>query len=233
MFRMPDLSHRVTVNGRTGSGKSQFGSWLLSEAPFDQIPYIVIDYKGERNDLLNSIERAHDHDFRKALPKTPGIYRIHPSPYDDDAVERFLFKVYQTGNIGLMFDEAIMIPNQRKNRSAFVAILTQGRALRIPSIVLTQRPSFVSRYAFTEANFYALFELNDMKDVDTVSGFAPVDDPEHPAWNFHKKLAQYSCRWYDLEKHYSCVIKPVPEKQKILARFDERLKPRHSKVRWI
>ncbi len=227
-FRLPDLSHRITINGRTGSGKSHFAAWLLSEAEFNKIPFVILDYKGDK--LLNSISRAKYIGLSEKVPKEPGIYILRLSPYDADAVEEWLHRVYLRGRTGLFFDEALMVPNQRRDRSAFVAILTQGRSLQIPSIVLTQRPSHVSNYAFSEANFYALFALNDKKDIDRVASFAPVDDPEHPAWNLETKIAKYNCRWYDQEEHTSAIMKPAPSADKILARFDERLRP---KRRWL
>jgi len=224
-FRMPDHTHRVAINGRTGTGKTHFGAWLLSLAPFDKIPYVIVDYK--RDELLNGIERAKFIDDRK-LPRIPGIYILHATPFDKTGIENWLRKVYDHGKIGLFLDEAYMLPNQKRDDSSFVAILTQGRSLHIPAIVLTQRPSHVTPYVFTEADFYVLFPLNDQKDIERVSDRAPVKDPEHPAWDMTRRLPRYHSRWYDQGEHFSAVMKPAPSKEVILETFDDRLKPKRK-----
>lgn len=234
-FRLPDTSQRLTINGRTGSGKTQFAAWCLSQAPFDKMPYVISDYKGDV--LLQGIERARPLEHGDKLPKEPGLYIMSGDYGDEEKMERWLQRVWRRGSIGLYFDEGYMVPN----KGSLNAILTQGRSLKIPAIILTQRPSFVTRFAFSEADFYALFDLSDERDQKTVSQWTPSsgvvrglrgekNKTAHPAWDLNTKLEQYHSRWYDVARDYSAIIKPVPDAQVILETFNARLKP---KRRWI
>ena len=82
-FRLPNFHQRTAIIGRTGSGKTQFGAWLLSHAPFDKQPYVMIDYKGD--DLLNSIDRVREIGL-KEVPKHAGLYTIRPTPSENAGV---------------------------------------------------------------------------------------------------------------------------------------------------
>lgn len=209
-FSMPKNSQRVSIVGRTGSGKTQFGAWLLSHAPFDRQPYVIIDYKGDQ--LLNDIENVREISL-KETPKKPGLYITRPAPDDEEGIENFLLKIWERERVGLYFDEAYMIP---KNSAAFSAILTQGRSKKIPSIILTQRPSWINRFVFSEADYYAVFHLNDRRDQKTVESFLPG--------SIEERLPDYWCRWYDVGKDSIFRLQPVPDRDIILNRFHDRLK---------
>jgi len=111
VFTLPQPDERVLILGSTGTGKTTMGAWLLSRAPLDEMPFVIIDYK--RDDLLNSI------DFRREIglnefPKEPGLYHIKPSPIaDDEAVEAWLGNIWKKAGVGLYADEALRIPVSR------------------------------------------------------------------------------------------------------------------------
>lgn len=216
-FRLPTNQQRVAVIGRTGSGKTQFGVWLLSKAPFDRQPYVMVDYKGD--DLINGSDRVREIGLGE-IPKHPGLYVVRPLPQDEEAVENWLWKVWQHERIGLYFDEAYVLP---KNSSAFQAILTQGRSKRIPAICLTQRPSWISRFVFSEADYYAIFHLNDHRDRQTVQAFTPKE-----RLDVSRRLENYSCYWYDVGKDNVFQMQPVPSAENILDDIDRKLQPRNK-----
>lgn len=211
-FSLPTVNQRVSIMGRTGSGKTVAGVWLLSEAPFDRQPYIIFDYKRDR--LLQSIERIEEIDLRET-PRKPGLYKVSPRPeIDDDAVNDFLWRQLDAEDRGLFFDEAYMIPS----KGAFNAILTQGRSKNIPVIALTQRPAFISRFVFTESDHFGVFHLNDKDDWKKVERFVPADlSKRKPEFHFH---------WYDVGKHSLFMMRPVPDTDMLLERFADRLQPK-------
>ncbi len=212
------------INGRTGSGKSVFGAWLLSTAPLDRMPYIIVDYK--RDKLLQGIDRAEDLDLADKLPKRPGLYRVTPLHSEPEAVEDWLWRVWAKGKTGLLIDEGYMIPDGRKN-SALQTLFTQGRALGIPVIILSQRPAWLNRFCFSECDYYCCFHLNDVRDQLTVKGFTPHNNE---VWDMTRRLPPHHSRWYDIGRDYSAVLGPAPDPEKILDRFDAILKP---KQRWV
>ncbi len=90
-FRLPRDDQRMLIFGRTGSGKTQYGAWQLAESGFDKLPTIIIDYK--RDALLNSSPYIEEIDLKDRLPSVPGLYIVHPTHDDDEAVETWLLSV--------------------------------------------------------------------------------------------------------------------------------------------
>lgn len=207
-FIFPNSTQRALIIGRTGSGKSMMGSWLLSHADFDRRPWLVIDYKYEA--LFR--DPAVKHLFTEIrptsrMPKKKGLYIVHPLPNEGDQMEDLLWRVWDRGRTGVLVDEGYMLPD----RGAFQALITQGRAKRIPMIILTQRPVEMNRFAVSEADFYALFRLQDDRDWKTVEAFTPL--------NRDMRLPPFHSWWYDVARDRTFHLRPVPEKDTILDRI--------------
>lgn len=219
-FRFPRIDERLAILGCTGSGKTTLAAHVLSVAPFEQMPYICVDYKGD--DLLASIPRLREIGTRDAIPTKPGLYVIRPLPSDVDAMEVWLWKVWEAGNTGLYIDEAYLLPN----KAAIQNILSQGRSLRIPGIFASQRPVDVPRSIFTEASHIAVFRLNDDRDRATVREFTP--DGMIPKKG-GLRLPDYHCFWYNVNDHKSedaypwFMCSPVPPAENIVERINARL----------
>jgi hypothetical protein len=223
VFRLPDETKRLTITGRTGSGKTVMGAWVLSEASFDKWPWMVLDFKGD--ELLRAIPGTKPFDIEDHIPDEPGVYYTHPAPNQEEEINEFMWRVWRQGSTGLFIDEGYMVPNPLKN-NGLKAVLTQGRALRIPVITLSQRPSGVNRHVFSEADMFAAYHLNDKKDRERVAEMTPDDE----IWNQDNRLEDFHSRWYDVGLNYSAILKPVPEPKKILARFEDRLVPKKETI---
>jgi len=143
---------------------------------------------------------------------------LRPRPDQAEDVNKWLWKVWEKGNIGLFIDEGYMIPDA----PALNAILTQGRSLRIPATILTQRPVWCSRFVISEASYIAVFYLNDERDLKTISGFTP----RNAVFDWNKDLPRFTARWYDVARRYSAVIDPVPNDAEILSRYEDALRVR-------
>lgn len=219
-FRFPNTQQRVAVIGRTGSGKTRFGWWLLSKAAFDKQPFVIIDYKREA--LFASTERIREIGI-KELPKQPGLYVVRPDVGDVDGMEAWLWKVWTREHTGLYIDEGYMLP--QNPRGAFTALLTQGRSKHIPVYCLTQRPSWISRFVFSEADFYSIFQLNDDRDEKTVQAFIKRDRAD-----VSQELEDYWSRWYDVAKRQAFIMRPVENEEKITAEIDKRLAPKRKEL---
>lgn len=207
---------RTVIIGRTGSGKTQQGAWLLSRQHFDRMPWIIIDYK--RDELLNASRLIREINYNE-LPKHPGLYILHPEPSHDIQVDAFLQRVYRRGNTGLFFDESFMVPDKK----GLSAVLTQGRSLRIPVIALTQRPAWLSRFVFSEADHFSVFHLTDSEDRKKVGRFLPdgaADDPP----------PEYNSIWYSVKRNALFHLRPVPDAATILTDIETRLSPRRRLI---
>lgn len=226
-LRGPTNQQRTIVLGRTGCGKSQFACALQSSRNFHEIPWIWIDYK--REDLIQDIVEACDGSIKDikptdAVPKKAGMYRMLVAPViDDEAVIDFLWRVYKQGSVGINLDEGYALP--QKHGQPFDVILTQGRSLHIPVIALYQRPVYMSRFAVAQADFFAVFEQNDQRDLKTTSQFVkPAKGLNNEIVSVFSPLPQFHCLWYDVGQGVSTVLRPAPDRQSIIDTFKSRLR---------
>ena len=211
-FPLPSNSQRISVIGSTGSGKTQAAVWHLSMRDFNIHPWIIIDFK--LDDLIGDLG-GKEIKLGSTVPRSPGLYIVRPKPHETEALEKMLWEIWSNGNTGLYIDEGYMIPNDSE---AFQAILTQGRSKKIPVITLSQRPVQISRFVFSEADFYQVFRLNDKRDRDTVQAFIPkrkinLDEPlpQHHSWYYAGGLDQ----------HF--FLKPVADRNSLISSFRARL----------
>ena len=219
LFTLPALDERVLILGSTGSGKTTLGAWLLSLAAFDKIPFVMIDYK--RDKLLNQIDRRRQIGFN-TIPNKPGLYHLTANPIaDDDAMEDWLIRIWRKTNIGLYIDEALRMPTRQTG--AYETILTQGRALNIPVVSLSQRPVDLTRYAFSETNHVAVFRLTDMRDRKKVAEYIPALDPNY-------ELPEYHSVWYNVDRNRKFTLTPTPKPEDILETFSYRLAPKRHAI---
>lgn len=210
-MNLPDDTNRLAIVGKTGSGKTVGALWHLSQQNFDEMPWIVIDYKIDDN--INSIEGARQWSMENGVPKEPGIYIVHPlAEVDDDELEKFLWQIHKSGYVGVYVDEGYMIPNRSK---AFLSLLTQGRSKHIPMIILSQRPRMISRFVFTESEFFMVYHLTDADDRKRVESFLPTQKL--------KVAPKYHSYYYDVSNDEFMILRPVPRPEVIIRDIEARL----------
>lgn len=204
-FRLPGAEHRTTVLGMTGSGKTVLGAWLLSKQRFDKRPWVCMDFKGEP--LWDLVKEPAMRPLRLGeMPGKLGLYRMSIRPGSDDALEDWLWKIWERGNVGLFNDEVSLMGQN----NAFKAILRQGRSKLIPVIACTQRPVDCDREVFTESNYMAVFKLKDIRDYKIVQGMTGTAGTERtlpPHWSW----------WYDAQQNSLTRLKPVPPPDMVAA----------------
>jgi hypothetical protein len=212
--RLPSIADRTVLIGGTGSGKTVAGLWHLSRQPIDAMPWLVIDYK--RDDNINSIPYAQH--VAVGAPLLNGVYIVHPMLHEKDALEEYLWEIWKQEQVGIMVDEGFML----NDSEAFNTILMQGRSKRIPVIILTQRPVFVSRFVFSEASFIQVFRVIDKRDRKTISEFTPIFGDKETS---NETLPPYYSYYYDVSAHKLVTLKPVPPMPVINRTFQDKLKP--------
>jgi hypothetical protein len=229
-FRFPGPSDRVTINGMTGSGKSVFGMWLMSEsADFDKKPWIILDYKGETL-IQQAVSEGIFEDMRvdAKLPKNNGVHVVRHNARDGQTlVTDLLWRIYEAGNIGLFLDEATMVPELRGEANSggpFQSIISQGRSKTIPLYVLAQRPVNVNKMVYSENNYYSAFRVRSRDDLKKITDHIPENsDGFQKVWARDVKLQPFYSRWYDAQQDISWILHPCPPPEKILDQFSFRI----------
>src|SRR5208337_1441473 len=79
LWKLPSDNDRTSIVGKTGSGKTTAGLFILSQNKFyKKMPWIIIDYKGD--DMIAKIPaRVIRPDANP--PTEPGLYKINASPF--------------------------------------------------------------------------------------------------------------------------------------------------------
>jgi DNA helicase HerA-like ATPase len=226
-FIYPREGYHSAILGTTGSGKSTYGAWLLSMAPFHLKPAFIVDFKHE--EIFAKALRIREIGLHESLPTVPGVFIVRPRPdeaYKGDGtpdVETWLEKLWNAGNAWLYIDEGYLMPDRAWLRN----VLAQGRSLGITVVTTSQRPVDISRSVFTEATYVTVFRLNDKKDWQRVGEFTPPGMLE-------KRLPDFHSFWYSPAHHRAddpqpyVIQSPVPGADAIIERLDSRLRPRHT-----
>lgn len=217
--RLPQTDDRIAILGKTGSGKTVAGLWHLSKQDIDARPWVVIDFKGDEN--INSIEKATDIDYSTNLSKLrPGIYILRVMPDEEEELDAWFVKVWETENIGVMVDEGFMVGQRSRG---FNMCLIQGRSKHITMIVLSQRPVWMSRYVLSESSFIQAFALNDRDDTKGVKRFVEDRDIEGRTVSVLNRLPRFHSYYYDVAEDDLRVLSPVPGVDEILDDIDAKL----------
>lgn len=230
-MRVPGNTHRLVGLGRTGSGKTIALLWFLYLAlcynldKEDGIPYVFVDIKGDDN--FNKIRKACGKTIKEinygTVPKKAGLYYLKVDMFDMEGLEKWLIKVYQQGNCGLFIDEGYAIPRMSK---AFTAILTQGRALNIPCIVLYQRPVYMTKFAIAQADFFVCLDQNMWSDKLQTYEYVPKDIIyKGQKINVKSDIPRFHFLYYDVGENEMQLFKPAPPPNELVKLYKAKLKP--------
>ena len=216
--RLPDDTHRLAIIGQNGSGKTVAGVAHLALRSYDRMPWLVVNYKGD--EYLDAIPGVEEINPNGPVPNFPGLFMVRPTP-DEGSLDALLMAAWKRGDTGIYIDEGYCVGQHSR---ALRLVLTQGRSLRVPCIILSQRPVWMSKFVMSEANFFQVFHLNAKDDRKTVSEYLPVHV------NYTETLADYNSLYFDAGKRRLVTMGAVPYGEEVLNIFEMR---RPKKVKRI
>jgi len=214
---------RVIVFGDTGGGKTVFSLWLLSTRNFHEMPWIIVDYKGDKMIRKIGAFGAQTVDIKKGPPTRPGLYIVRPDVTEPAEMNDFLLQVWENEATGIYMDEGFMVPQHRPHK-AFDHIMTQGRSKNVPVIACYQRSAWLSQFAMASADYFAIFRMKKPEDRDKIAGY--VEDAytmQPPGLKVNQRLPKHYCLWYENDEDRLTMLSPCPPPDHILETFAARL----------
>lgn len=202
-----DTDKRAVFVGRTGSGKTTVARWFLRRSPGT---WIILNTKGDPGfaKMPESISvDTFNVDNIEPYFETHKYIIVNPphgmnNPEMCDAFIEALHVSYE--GIGLYVDELYQVMENGRAGQGIIGWMTRGRALQQPFIGSTQRPAWVSRFVFSEADYYGVLTLNlktDRKIIyDFVGDETVMRNPPPRYW-----------RWYEIDKDKLTLYGPVPK----------------------
>jgi len=220
-IKWPNDTQHMLELGRTGSGKTVAGLWHLSYANFDKKPWVIFDTKGDEVIAqIGKMDGVKHIKLNEPIEKV-GLHIVRPTPNQVEEIDEFMWRIHQRNNVGVFIDEGFSVGKP----DGLNALLTQGRSKHIPVIVLSQRPSSLSRFCFSESSFFQVFALTDRRDRKTVQEFIPVEQ-----FDLETRLPPYYSVWYDVKSDQVTTLEPVPPAQDVLTTFRDRLQVKRNRL---
>jgi len=197
---------RAIVAGRTGSGKSSLARWLLVRSPGH---WVILNPKWTKafNSLPNSkvIEGIDLKKIEKSIFENRFTI-INPlsSQTDPDLLDVLIKWLHETfTDIGLCLDESYSVHTNGRAGPGLIGWLTRGRELKQSFLGLTQRPAYLSKFLFSEADYIGGMALTMEDDRKRMFEFTGREA-------YRAKLAAYDWLWYDVGEDNLRALGPVP-----------------------
>lgn len=206
---------RGIMVGQTGSGKTVGAIFQLQHSP--QPVVIVFDTKGEP--AFNTLAvGAETHEFYHSCDSfisafkskdLPNYMIVRPSGdemSDIEEMDNALKGIERLRKKCLVYiDEAYQWHNNGKAGGGLIGLLTRGRSMGISTLIATQRPSWTSRFCYSESQKFYLYKLSDVRDMKVMA--------EHiPNLNVKDTASKHHFWYYDnaQDLDYPVYYNPVP-----------------------
>jgi DNA helicase HerA-like ATPase len=174
---------RGLIVGQTGSGKTYGAAWMLR---YSTQRVVVFDTKHEP--LFEQLPRDDESlEIVSTVPEMLTAWRdtrrgpdyliVRPPPAlmaDPFEIDAYLYALYDNAKNALVYvDEAYQLHRNAQAGPGLIALLTRGRARALTTLISTQRPAWLSRFALTESQKFYLFRLIDRADWARLSEIIP------------------------------------------------------------
>lgn len=182
---------RITVTGKTGSGKSTLMAHLIEDRPTEKC--IILDCKGEPVfEQLTGSDVIHG--LRLSDSKETDVFIVRPVSRelsDPDTLDNFLAEIYRKcRNVTVVIDEAYMIHSSGGRAGpGLIGLVTRGRSKKLGAWIGTQRPAWASRFCFSESEHFFVMMLSHPADRKLMSEYTGCPDvakeilPPYESWH--------------------------------------------------
>lgn len=210
--QLPQLKkgERLVVAGRSGSGKTTLAAFFLNRS---RQHWLILNPKHTKGYAeLSQAKVLHKFDaaaVSASLAKNKyTVLNLSSVQATDEYMDWIIDWLHNNfSNVGLCADELYTLHSNGRPGPGLVGWLTRGRELQQSFIGLTQRPAWVSKFVFSEANYIVGMDLTlpeDRKRMRDNTGFN----------GFQNRLPAHQWRWYDVERDADTLWGAVPLPQK-------------------
>ncbi len=142
-----------------------------------RLPVVIVDSKNERafdklpNSLVcDGLTTDWIASYTSDSPVSTVVIRPYPEECTPDALDDFLYSIYETAtNVCVCIDELYMVHKNGRAGRGLIALLTRGRSDNITVIGATQRPTWLSMFCLSEADYYMIYRLKLAKDRERMA----------------------------------------------------------------
>lgn len=188
---MPRPSERALFLGMNGSGKTQAALTLLRPL-VGRVQIDILDSKIEPAFL--TLPGSQVVEYFDELPECIAPVRIY-RPVAEELADEYLLDSYlqwryENAPDLTYIDEMNSLGAQTKPKPGLVNLTTRGRSRQAALWMSSQRPAWISRFAFSETNRFYVFRLSDEDDRKRVVRFTTPQLKKVPArkygfWYYH------------------------------------------------
>lgn len=182
---------RITLFGSTGSGKTKWAIWLLSQIS-QRMRVVIIDVK---MDWFKHIERWGKGKEQGTMDKPRLVTRFNPNylvqvyqaeEYDSQ-LERFLLDILRHGYTFLYIDETEGLCTANSVPLGIRRIWKQGRSLSVPAMVSSQTYSGIPKIFKTQAQKFVGFKVGeeDASDIAQKLHIEEVEALSQELWEYY------------------------------------------------
>lgn len=173
LFELP-AGKRIAICGSTGSGKSTLALRYLKSTSYH---WLIFNPKASR--IFDSLgpakfDRIEERRVWNSLERNKFTSLHFPPQWRAQMQDEFLLRTLERyTDIGICIDELYHIHNNGSAGPGVTGLLTRGRELRQSFLGLTQRPVFVSKFVFSEADIIVEMKLrfeDDRKRIEEFTG---------------------------------------------------------------
>lgn len=197
---------RALGAGRTGSGKSTWGKWMLQRSP---LSWVILNPKhtAAYKDLPESvtIKSLNMRDVEKALSRNQYVI-VNPESADasPDSMDDFVMALHNSfSHVGLCCDELYSLHKGGVAGQGLIGYLTRGRELKQSFLGLTQRPAWLSQFLFSESDYICGMALALEKDRKRMVEMTGKNE-------FLARVPPRNWLWYDVAAESLAYYGPVP-----------------------
>ena len=208
---LPRISRgkRAIVAGRTGSGKSTLGDWLLRRSPGHWVilnPKWTKSYSALPDNVTVKFRGVPDYDkVAEEIVKHRFVIVEPVSGHaDHETLDAFILWLHDNyRDVGLCVDELYSLHNGARAGEGLIGWLTRGRELGQSFLGLTQRPAWLSQFLFSESEYIGGMSLNLEKDRKRMVEMTGRKE-------FENQLKPHHWLWFDTPANTLRRFGPVP-----------------------